>query len=493
MDAVLSVARLILAIPFAVAGFAALADPISARRAASAWGVPGRAVNATIAVATLGAIGAAVGLTVTASAWASAAVAAGVLLVLAGLAVARMVSGKPSPATVSLLARSLTLAVPAGIVLWEGRSNAGPSILPWLAGITPAQQFAIVAGMVVVGIAWWPRAEPRVQPSIAPRVGPSIAPTADGEAAPPSETAVHGERDASRQVEEQPIRQAPALIRKTPALTIGMAVFDDFDGVYFTLQALRLYHDLDDAELLVVDNFGCAHTREFVADWVGGTYVLADQVAGTAYAKNLVFERASGAAVLCCDSHVLFEPGVIARLKRFYRDRPDCRDLLQGPLVYDDGTQVSTHFEPVWREQMWGVWATDPRGREPDGEPFEIAMQGLGAFSCRAEAWPGFHPGFRGFGGEEGYLHEKVRRRGGRCLCMPWLRWMHRFNRPRGVPYPLTVDDKLRNYLLGHVDLGLEVEPVLTHFADHLPAARIEAVLAEVEATVIPRAERTLR
>jgi hypothetical protein len=86
-------------------------------------------------------------------------------------------------------------------------------------------------------------------------------------------------------------------------------------------------------------------------------------------------------------------------------------------------------------------------------------MQGLGAFSCRTDAWPGFHPGFRGFGGEEGYLHEKFRRAGGRCLCLPWLRWMHRFGRPRGVPYPLTIEDKLRNYVLGHTELGLDLSP----------------------------------
>jgi glycosyltransferase involved in cell wall biosynthesis len=261
-----------------------------------------------------------------------------------------------------------------------------------------------------------------------------------------------------------------------------MATFDDFDGVYFTLQALRLYHDLDNTELLVVDNYGCEHTKEFVRDWVKGTYILADDAAGTAYAKNLVFEKASGSAVLCCDSHVLFEPGVIGRLKQYHREHPDGLDLVQGPLVYDDGAMVSTHFDPVWREQMWGIWATDPRGLDPDGEPFEITMQGLGAFSCRAEAWPGFHPGFRGFGGEEGYLHEKVRRNGGRCLCLPWMRWMHRFGRPKGVPYPLTVEDKLRNYLLGHLDLGLDPAPVLDHFARHLPAERIARIMAEAGA-----------
>ena len=27
-----------------------------------------------------------------------------------------------------------------------------------------------------------------------------------------------------------------------PDLTIGMATYDDFDGVYFTIQSLRLHH-----------------------------------------------------------------------------------------------------------------------------------------------------------------------------------------------------------------------------------------------------------
>ena len=85
--------------------------------------------------------------------------------------------------------------------------------------------------------------------------------------------------------------------------------------------------------------------------------------------------------MLCCDSHVLFMPGVIARLKRYYREHPHTGDLLQGPLLYEDGGLLSTHFDPVWRDQRWGVWGSDPRGRDPHGEPFDIPMQGLGAFS----------------------------------------------------------------------------------------------------------------
>jgi hypothetical protein len=53
---------------------------------------------------------------------------------------------------------------------------------------------------------------------------------------------------------------------------------------------------------------------------------------------------------------------------------------------------------------------------------------------------------------------------------------MHRFSRPAGVQYPLTVEDKLRNYVLGHAELGLDLVPVLRHFAEFLPQERVLAI-----------------
>ena len=176
--------------------------------------------------------------------------------------------------------------------------------------------------------------------------------------------------------------------------------------------------------------------------------------------RDRVFAEASGEFVLCMDSHVFFVPGALRRLIAYMRERPEMRDLLQGPLVYDDLKTFSTHFDPVWRAGMYGTWATDPRGQDPDGEPFDIPMQGLGVFACRRAAWPGFNPRFRGFGGEEGYIHEKMRQRGGRTLCLPFLRWMHRFNRPMGVPYPNFWEDRFRNYMIGFTELGQPVDGV---------------------------------
>jgi hypothetical protein len=262
-------------------------------------------------------------------------------------------------------------------------------------------------------------------------------------------------------------------------LTIGMATYQDFDGVYFTAQALRLYQDLCGVEVVVIDNFGCDQTRKFLESWTDCRYVLAPDAVGTAAPRDRVFREARGAAVLVCDCHVLFEPGVIGRLKEYYRENPYTRDLLQGPLIYDDLRGLATHFDPVWRGQMWGTWGTDPRGRDPGAEPFEIAMQGLGVFSCRKAAWPRLNPRFRGFGGEEGYLHEKFRRAGGRCLCLPWLRWVHRFGRPGGTKYPNQVEDRARNYLIGHVELGLDLNPVFEHFLEFLPPRKLAALASE--------------
>jgi hypothetical protein len=120
-------------------------------------------------------------------------------------------------------------------------------------------------------------------------------------------------------------------------LTIGMATYRDFHGVYYTVQALRLYQDLEDCEILVVDNFGCPHTAGFCEGWNGcARYVRATEAQGTAAPRDRVFREALGKAVLCIDSHVLLAPGVIKRLKDWFARRPRSNDLLQGPLLYDD-------------------------------------------------------------------------------------------------------------------------------------------------------------
>lgn len=254
-------------------------------------------------------------------------------------------------------------------------------------------------------------------------------------------------------------------------LTIGMACYDDFDGVYFTVTSLMLHHAdvMHDCEIVVVDNNPDStqgnQTRRWVENRVpNGKYFAFAGAHGTAQARNEVFRRASAPAVLCIDCHVLLAPEAVARLIEYYTTHQMTRDLLTGPLITDSGRVSATHQKPVWRGGAWGTWAVDDRGNDPQSEPFEIWQQGMGLFSCRRKAWVKFHPDFTGFGGCESYVMHKVRQNNGRVLCCPWLRWSHRFSRPNGVPYSLERSDRIRNYLIGFRELQLNIEPVLEHF-----------------------------
>jgi len=261
--------------------------------------------------------------------------------------------------------------------------------------------------------------------------------------------------------------------KEAKKFTIGMATYDDYDGVYFTLQAIRLYHPeiLNDTEFLVVDNHPdgpCAEALKHLETWIPNyRYVPKGEISGTAI-RDFVFQEAGGEFVMCMDCHVFIVPGALKRLMDYFDAYPDTKDLLQGPMIYDDLKSYSTHFKPAWRAGMYGTWDVNPAGADPDQPPFEIPMQGLGLFACRRAAWPGFNPAFRGFGGEEGYIHEKFRRRGGRALCLPFLRWMHRFNRPLGTPYANQWEDRVRNYLIGFRELGWDTAPVVDHFKTFL-------------------------
>lgn len=253
-------------------------------------------------------------------------------------------------------------------------------------------------------------------------------------------------------------------------LTVGCAHFEDYDGVAFSIQALRLSEPelMGRVEFLVVDNNpDGAHgkaVKQFLSWIPNARYIAAPEAVGTSAPRDRVFREAKGEVVLCMDCHVLLRKGSLRRLLEYYEANPETRDLLSGPMWYDNLQQVSTHFKDEWRGEMWGTWDTDPRGLDADGQPFEIGAMGLGLFSCRKDAWLGFNPEFRGFGGEEWYIHEKVRKSGAKCLCLPWLRWWHRFGRPGGVPYPLTRWHKVRNYVIGHRELGRALTPIYDHF-----------------------------
>lgn len=212
-------------------------------------------------------------------------------------------------------------------------------------------------------------------------------------------------------------------------------------------------------------------------------YIPYGGIGGTAAPRDYAIRAASGKYVLCMDSHVLLWPDALKKLMDFYEREDDNGGLLSGPMMYDNFDSMSTHFDDDWRGEMWGTWGTDQRGDGLNGPAFEIPAQGLGVFSCRKDSWLGFNPNFRGFGGEEFYIHTKYRKAVKKCYCLPFLRWVHRFGRPQGVKYNLNLWDKVRNYIIGHHELDLPFDRIHQHFVATglLPQADWDSLLSNPE------------
>ena len=119
-----------------------------------------------------------------------------------------------------------------------------------------------------------------------------------------------------------------------------MAVYDDYDGAYFTVQSIRLLHAavLDDIEFLIIDN----HPDGPVAE---GLRSLTQRVPRCRYVpfggfhstavRDLVFREATTEYVLCLDAHVLLPAGTLRTLLDYFQAHPDSRDLVQGPMLSD--------------------------------------------------------------------------------------------------------------------------------------------------------------
>jgi hypothetical protein len=272
-------------------------------------------------------------------------------------------------------------------------------------------------------------------------------------------------------------------------LTIGMATYDDYDGVYFTIQSLRMYHDIcksKEIEYIVLDGNPEGKHAETIKNFLKSFHhqdaiYIDNQEKTSSFDKYKIVEHASGKYILIIDCHVLIQPEGIDALLYYYLNNPECKDLIQGPLLYDDFINVSTHFDPQWRGSMYGTWSTNKEAYEK-GEPFEIPMQGMGLCSFEKKYWPGINKEFKGFGGEEGYISEKFKQNGGKNICLPKLKWMHRFGRPEGTKYPLILEDRIWNYFIGWLELTKDpehevIKGAYEHFKDKIPAGSIDNIL----------------
>ena len=246
--------------------------------------------------------------------------------------------------------------------------------------------------------------------------------------------------------------------------TIGMPCYKNYTEVWFTVQSLRMHHDLTDCEIVIVDNYGDNSLFNFVRK-DGGSVVKYERftdITGVSAAKNRIFDVAKGEYVLVMDSHILIKSGGLDVV-------PPGDDMIQGPLVRGNIQQYYCDWKKIWRAGMWGIWGN--LYTELPSEMFEIWAMGAGFFAVRRDSWLGFNPGFRGFGGETGYIQEKYRKAGRRVLCDPSKIWLHFFNDGtdgRQIPYENKLNDRIRNYVIGFNELGLDVDEVRQVFGTEL-------------------------
>ena len=267
-------------------------------------------------------------------------------------------------------------------------------------------------------------------------------------------------------------------IKKENLLTIVLPTCDDYSGVMMTVMHLimdRRFETLD-YDILVVDNTPSETERKHLLnnlpmDSGRVSYMEIPESLGPAHTKDSGIQAAQGKFVLCMDCHVLLHDSALTKLYDFLTNLSDSDstsdDIFSGPLLYKGSykTMISTHFQDIWRGHMWGTWGTDLSLLEDD-TPKEIKGQGCGLFLVKRSSWLGFCKEFSGFGGEEMLIHEKYRKNGRKAMLLPWLGWWHRFGYKKAQQPVNHTILRVRNYVVGFLELDMDLKPVYDHFVN---------------------------
>lgn len=250
-----------------------------------------------------------------------------------------------------------------------------------------------------------------------------------------------------------------------------MCVIEDYSSLWFTIQSILLHHPEVSPliEFVVIDNDPTtvqgAATKKFCENWVKKVpiqYIPFDEYKATSL-RNKIFDYARTDYVMVCDSHVLFPPGAIKKLIDFFESGQDNGNLIQGPLIVDNLSDVCTHFEPEWRAKMLGFWNYD--AREKTEESFEIPGQGFGVFACRKDSWLRICDDNKFFGGEEISINRLYNYHNKKTLCLSSLRWLHKF-RYQGeiLPYDNSIEDRIKNYFREFKRFEGNPQEIIDHF-----------------------------
>lgn len=273
-------------------------------------------------------------------------------------------------------------------------------------------------------------------------------------------------------------------------LSVGMAVHDHFDGVYFTVQSILMGETPPD-EIIIIDNAPDTNDGKLTKSFCESAnqtkngkrivkYVEYTQKKSTCV-KEQVFNHATTSHVMVVDSHVILKYNTLTNIMKHFKENPDNNDLYHGVITGDNVTSLmATEMKPVYSSHFYGQWHMDHTNVEK-GVPFEIEMHGMALFACRKDAWLGFDPRFIGFGGEEGYIHQKFRNNGRKVWCLPNVIYNHQFKRSKAATYPNILEDRLFNYILGWYTTGIDTKPLISHFIEKgMTQKQIDLVIHKV-------------
>ncbi len=166
MAGIVFACRLLLALVFAVAGIAKLADREGARAAAAEFGLGWRLAGPVSFVVPVLELGVAVALLPGVSAPWAAAAAAGLLVAFVLAIGVNLARGRrpdchcfgqlhSAPAGPAALGRNVVLGAVAGLVAVAGFRDPGPSAVGWLSGVGAVVIAGFAVGAVVVALLGW--------------------------------------------------------------------------------------------------------------------------------------------------------------------------------------------------------------------------------------------------------------------------------------------------------------------------------------------------
>ena len=211
----------------------------------------------------------------------------------------------------------------------------------------------------------------------------------------------------------------------TKKLTIGSATYDDFEGVYFTYMSIQLacIDRLDELDLVIIDNNPESAEGKATADFCSKAKIryFAEPIPRSTAIRDRIFRVAEAPFCVSIDPHVLFEPATIPRLIEFAQNEGlETANLFQGAMLYDyldpEG-DVSTHFEPVWRENMYGIWGCDKRAKDKEAKPFEIPMKVLVSLLAERTLGRVSRLFFKGLGEKRGIYMKNLDKQGIAPCC----------------------------------------------------------------------------